>query len=68
MTERLMQARSVSDAELTALARSRGEAIATALRDSAKVDPARITTAAPQASSADADRTVDVRMELGLAK
>jgi hypothetical protein len=68
MTQRLMAAHTVSEAELSALAQARAEAVTQALRDSAKVDPARIATAAPRAIAGDADRSVPTSLELGLAK
>jgi hypothetical protein len=68
MVRRLIESRSVEDTALAELAKQRGDTIATTLRDAAKVDPARVATAAPQATKADAQGAVESTLELGVAK
>jgi hypothetical protein len=59
----------VEDAALAALAQQRGEAVASALRVGAKVDAARVSTAAPRAVEGDdKERSVQTTLELGVAK
>jgi hypothetical protein len=67
MARRLIEARPVEDTALTGLAQQRGEAIATTLRAAAKVDPARVTTAAPHAMDGDSER-VETTLELDVIK
>ncbi len=67
MARRLIEARPVEDTALTGLAQQRGEAIATTLRAAAKVDPARVTTAAPHAIDGDSER-VETTLELDVIK
>jgi hypothetical protein len=68
MTRRLIEARPVEDTALAELAQQRGEAIATTLRDAAKVDSARVTTAPPHAVDGDQERAVETTLELGVVK
>jgi hypothetical protein len=48
MADRLIEAAQISDAELTELAQRRGSAVLTELRAAAKVDAARLGSAAPK--------------------
>jgi hypothetical protein len=68
MAQRLVEAFPVSDADLSALAQRRGEAIATELRDAGKVDAARLSTSSSQASDTDSAKVVGCALELGVAK
>ena len=67
MAQQLFDAHPVPEAELAALAKRRGDAIAAELSEAGKVDPARLTTAAPAATDG-AERSVNAALELTIAK
>lgn len=68
MVRRLIEARPVDDAALSALAQQRAEAVVEALRAGGKVDPARLGTASARALDGVTEGGVATNLELGVAK
>jgi hypothetical protein len=68
LTERLIDAHPVTEAQLRELATRRGEAIVKELIDAGKTDAARISALAPEEVSSESMKVVPVALELGVAK
>jgi hypothetical protein len=68
MAQRLIESFPVADADLSALAQRRGEAVAVELREVGKLDAARLSVSPPQPSATDVPKAVGTVLELGVAK